>query len=709
MTQTLSSEHIFELSGLSCPACASKIEETINKAEKYEAVLNFATRKIVLRVAHGISHSDVLKFLQETVQRIEPGVKILSECCLFEASNTVQETNEEKAIKRASIALYSALMFFILALLVPSAYTAVKFFLFFAAYILSGYGCLKRAVTNIFKGEMFDECFLMSIATIGAFVIGEYAEGAAVMIFYGLGEKLQERTADYSRKSIKSLIELRPAYANLQIDGKLIETTPEKVQIGETIIIKPGEKVPLDSLVTEGFTSLDVSALSGESLPKSVKTGDEILSGSVNTGGLIQAKTLRLWNDSAAAKILEMAENAALNKAKTEKFITRFARYYTPAVVSIALLLAFIPPLILPQASLSTWLYRALVFLVASCPCALLISVPLAFFAGVGLASKRGILARGGNHLETLAETQTVLFDKTGTLTDGSFKITKIFPENGKSEEELLKLAVLAEAGSNHPIALSVLKASKQEKLPKGLSWEEKPGMGIIAKNSDESIIIAAGNTTLMKFCEVSSIPSETQATSVYIAKNGKLAGRIDFSQSIRPEASEAIEKLKKLGVKRIAMLTGDNKAEAQKTAQALGINEVYAELLPGDKVKTIEELKKTAKGKVIFAGDGINDAPALAASDIGFAMGTGTDIAMEAADIVVMSDNLLKLPEAITIGKRTKRTATLNIIITFTVKLIVLALGAAGLTKMWAAVFADVGTTIITALNSALLLKNSN
>lgn len=582
--------------------------------------------------------------------------------------------------------------------------------LFIISYIIVGGDVVKRAVKNIFKGQVFDENFLMSIATIGAFFIGEYPEGVAVMLFYQVGELFQSYAVGKSRKSIASLMDIRPDYANVKKGDELVKVDPDEVQIGDIIVIKAGEKIPLDGKVIEGSSMIDTSALTGESVPREVEVGSDILSGCININGVITAEITKEFGESTVSKILDLVENASSKKSNSEQFITKFARYYTPVVVIIAVFLAIIPPLVIDGATFSDWIYRALAFLVVSCPCALVISIPLSFFGGIGGASKKGVLVKGSNYLEALAETEIVVFDKTGTLTKGVFNVQEIHPE-GVSKEELLELTAHAESYSNHPISLS-LKRAYSKKIDNGRisDVEEISGHGVIATVDGKKVMV--GNIKLMKMMDIPYFKGELIGTIVHVAVNNKYIGYIVIADEVKEDSAQAIKELKAANIKQTVMLTGDNKSIGSKVAKELGLDKVYAELLPADKVEKLEELfsQKSKKGKLAFVGDGINDAPVLARADIGIAMGgLGSDAAIEAADVVIMTDEPSKIATTMKISKKTLKIAHQNIVFAIGIKIIVLILSAFGTTTMWAAIFADVGVTIIAVLNAfrALNVKN--
>ena len=582
--------------------------------------------------------------------------------------------------------------------------------LFIISYIIVGGDVVKRAVKNIFKGQVFDENFLMSIATIGAFFIGEYPEGVAVMLFYQVGELFQSYAVGKSRKSIASLMDIRPDYANVKKGDELVKVDPDEVQIGDIIVIKAGEKIPLDGKVIEGSSMIDTSALTGESIPREVEVGSDILSGCININGVITAEVTKEFGESTVSKILDLVENASSKKSNSEQFITKFARYYTPVVVIIAVFLAIIPPLVIDGATFSDWIYRALAFLVVSCPCALVVSIPLSFFGGIGGASRKGILVKGSNYLEALAETEIVVFDKTGTLTKGVFNVQEIHPE-GVSKEELLELTAYVESYSNHPISLSLKRAySKEIDNGRISDVEEISGHGVIATVDGKKVM--AGNIKLMKMMDIPYFKGELIGTAVHVAVNNKYIGYIVIADEVKEDSAQAIKELKAANIKQTVMLTGDNKSVGSKVAKELGLDKVYAELLPADKVEKLEELfsQKSKKGKLAFVGDGINDAPVLARADIGIAMGgLGSDAAIEAADIVIMTDEPSKIATAMKISKKTLKIANQNIVFAIGIKIIVLILSAFGIATMWAAIFADVGVTIIAVLNAfrALNVKN--
>ena len=582
--------------------------------------------------------------------------------------------------------------------------------LFIISYLIVGFEIIKKALRNIIRGKVFDENFLMTIATIGAFGIGEYPEAVAVMLFYQVGELFQSYAVDKSRKSISSLMDIRPDFANVEKEGKIEKVDPDDVELGDIIIIKPGEKVPLDGVILEGKSSLDTKALTGESLPRSVTEGEEILSGCINLNGVLRVETTKEYGQSTVSKILDLVENASSKKSKSENFITKFARYYTPIVVIIALFLAIVPPLLIDGATFSDWIYRALSFLVVSCPCALVISIPLSFFGGIGGASKMGILIKGSNYLEAISKAEIVVFDKTGTLTQGNFEVQKIVAIN-ISQEELLKTVAYAENYSNHPISLSVKNAYSRKINETDIqSTQELSGMGIVARIWDKDIIV--GNEKLMKEEEIEFSKTDDVGTVLYVAIDNKYVGYILIADKIKDDAKIAIESLKKNNVKKTVMLTGDKKSVGEDVAQKLGIDKVYTELLPDGKVKKVEKLlkEKRENGKLVFVGDGINDAPVLALADIGIAMGgLGSDAAIEAADVVIMTDEPSKIVNTIKLSKKTMKIVKENIVFAIFVKVLILILSALGLSTMWEAVFADVGVSVIAIINALRVLRVKN
>lgn len=611
-------------------------------------------------------------------------------------------------MKKRGIKIIISAILFVLALVIPFSNEWINNGLFIISYLVVGFEILKKAVRNIFRGKVFDENFLMAVATIGAFAIGEFPEAVAVMLFYQVGELFQSYAVDKSRKSIASLMDIRPDYANIEKDGKVEKVDPDEVKIGDIIIVKTGEKIPLDGVVIDGTSSLDTMALTGESVPRVVKTEDEVLSGCINKDGLLKIRVTKEFGESTVSKILDLVENASSKKSKSENFITKFAKYYTPTVVIIAVLLAFIPPIILKDFStFSVWLYRALSFLVVSCPCALVISIPLSFFGGIGGASKMGILIKGSNYLEALANTETVVFDKTGTLTEGIFEVQDIYAE-GIEKDELLRIVAHAENYSNHPIAKSVKKAYNKEIDEKIIkNPQELSGKGIWAKIDEKDILV--GNEKLMLEEKIDFKKRDEVGTILYVAIDKKYVGYVLIADKIKQDSPKTIRELKAMNIKETVMLTGDKKEVGEYVAKKLNMDKVYTELLPDGKVEKVEELlkQKSEKGKLVFVGDGINDAPVLTISDIGVAMGgLGSDAAIEAADIVIMTDETSKISKAINLSKKTMRIVRENIIFAIFVKIAVLVLTAFGASTMWEAVFADVGVSVIAIINALRMLN---
>ena len=621
-------------------------------------------------------------------------------------------------MKKRLYKIITSAILFVLALIIPFQNIWINRSIFILSYLIVGFEILKKAIRNIKRGKVFDENFLMSIATIGAFCIGEFPEAVAVMLFYQIGELFQGFAVDKSRKSISNLMDIRPDYANVLKDGKEEKIDPDEVKIGEIILVKPGEKVPIDGIVVEGSSFLDTKALTGESTPKKVCKDEEILSGCINLDGILKIKVTKKYDDSTVSKILELVENASSKKSKSEQFITKFAKYYTPIVVIIAIILAIVPPLIINAATFSEWIYRALSFLVVSCPCALVISIPLSFFGGIGGASKNGILIKGSNYLEGLSKLETVAFDKTGTLTEGVFDVQKITPV-GLTEEELLEIVALAEWYSNHPIAKSIKKAyNKNIEEIKIKDVQEISGKGIVAKieeieskGSKKEKQVLVGNEKLMEEYSISFDKCEDIGTILYTAINGIFSGTILISDKIKEDSVKCINLIKKNGIKQTIMLTGDKKEFAEHISKILGIDKVHSELLPDGKTEKMEQLlkEKSQNRKIAYVGDGINDAPVLTLADIGIAMGAfGSDSAIESADVVIMTDEPSKINTAIKISKKTMKIVRENIVFAISVKILVLFLSAVGIATMWSAVFADVGVSVIAILNSLRMLEKS-
>lgn len=695
---------ILLINGLSCTNCALKIEKAINKIEGVKsASVDFVSGKLTIETTHKHDLHKIVELASKIAKNIESDIKIV------ESENRNKEIYKFERIPKLNIVRFVVgVTLFFIALFIQLPFW-IGFGIYFASYILVGGKVVLKAFKNILRGQVFDENFLMSIATIGAFAIREFPEGVAVMLFYQVGYFFQSFAVNKSRKSISDLMDIRPDYVNIKVGEDIKRVSPEEINVGDIIIIKPGEKIPLDGTVIEGKSMIDTSSLTGESVPKKVKIGNEVLSGAINKNGLLTVKVNKKFSDSTVSKILDLVQNASSKKAPTENFITKFARYYTPIVVFTALTLAVIPPLAISGATFSDWINRALVFLVVSCPCALVISIPLGFFGGIGGASKKGILVKGSNYLEALNNVDTVVFDKTGTITKGVFNVTKINSINGETKEKLLEYASFAESYSNHPIATSILKAyGKVVNKNEIDDYDEISGHGIKVRVRGKEILV--GNAKLMHKEKIPFDEFSEVGTVVHIAIDGKYAGYLVISDEVKDDSKKAIQELKSIGVKKIVMLTGDSKAVGDKIGSCLGFDEVHSELLPGQKVENLEmlEKQKVTKGKLLFVGDGINDAPVLTRADVGIAMGgLGSDAAIEAADVVIMTDEPSKIVSAIKIAKRTRIIVWQNIFFAMSVKGIVLILGAGGIATMWEAVFADVGVTLIAVINSMRAIKN--
>lgn len=689
------------LGGLGCAVCAGKIEEGVSHIEGVAAAqVDFATELLTVTMKDGADIPSVEEEARRIAHSIESQI-------VFSRRDESMKPAVKKEFPITTIFLIIAGVLFGAALLVPEGPLSVS--LFVISYVLAGGEVVWRALRNLVRGNVFDENFLMTLATAGAFAIGEVPEAAAVMLFYGVGEWFQNRAVRRSRASIASLMDIRPDTANLIKEGELIRVSPEEVPVGAFIAVRPGEKIPLDGVVTEGTSSLDTTALTGESVPRDISPGESVLSGCVNLSGTLTIEVTKSFGESTVSKILELVQNASTKKAETEQFITRFARYYTPVVVILAAALAFLPPILIPGAAFGDWLNRALVFLVVSCPCALVISIPLSFFGGIGGASRNGILVKGGNTLEALARLNTVVFDKTGTLTKGSFEVIGIYPEAGFTDKELLRLAAAAESESTHPIARSVLSAYEGT-VDRSLLSEttEMAGRGIKARY--DGITVMAGNAALMETEGIAFRKPDEAGTVVYVAAGLKFAGSLVIADRIREDSAAVVKELRELGISRIAMLTGDNDQSARRAAEAIGIDEVHASLLPEDKVSVLEEIAKDKKpGTTLgFAGDGINDAPVLAGADVGIAMGAiGSDAAIEAADVVLMTDEPGKIAKAVRIARKTRRIVWQNVAFALAVKGIILLLGALGVATMWEAVFGDVGVALLAVLNAMRVMKS--
>jgi len=695
----------YKLKNLDCASCAAKIENELKKSADVKSVsVDFASS--ILHI-----ETDNINKIKIKIKEIEPEVEVISLSApepFAKSSFSINEFAENKSTIIKIVLVVALLIFGIYYenLIQNTKFKWAEYLVFITAYLISGWIIILKAGKNIFNGKIFDENFLMTIATIGAFALGEMAEGVAVMLFYVVGELFQDIAINRSRKSIKALSEIKPDYANLKRNGEIKKVSPESVTVGEQIIVKAGEKIPLDGKIIEGKSYVDTSALTGESVQRKVREKDIVLAGMINQSGLLTIKVTKLFNDSSITKILELVENAVSKKAQTEKFITTFAKYYTPVVVIGALLLAVIPPLLFSEQTFDDWIYRALVVLVISCPCALVISIPLGYFGGIGGASRKGVLVKGSNYLDALTKVKTVIFDKTGTLTKGEFKVAEIVSANGFKEEDILKYAAYAEAHSNHPIAKSILEAYQKEiKQNEISSVKEISGYGIQAKVRNNEVLI--GNDKLLHKEKIEHDKCDVEGTVVHVTVNKKYAGYIVISDALKDGAVETINELNKLKIKTV-MLSGDNKSAAEVYAKKLGIKEFYYELLPENKVEQIEMLIDSAKdGKVAFVGDGINDAPVIARADVGIAMGAlGSDAAVETADVVLMADSPMLVVHSIEIAKRTRKIVWQNIFFAMGVKLVFISLGIIGIATMWEAVFGDMGVAIIAILNAMRVMK---
>ncbi len=698
--QDIQTQRTVYLHGLNCADCARKIEEAAAKIDSVEsASLDLVTQRLTLTTTDAQSMPHALRIAAKIARDIEPDIQVA-----FTDKHESGESNKKRVLFYTALSVGA--VFFAVALL-SGATGILSLILYLMAYVLIGGEVVFRALKNITKGKIFDENFLMSLATISAFAIGEYPEGVAVMLFYQIGELFQDAAVNRSRRSITALMDIRPDYANLQTSEGTRRVSPEEVGVDDIIVVRPGEKIPLDGIVTSGSAALDTSALTGESLPRDVETGSEVLAGSINQSGLLTVRVTKAFGESTLSRILTLVQNASSKKAPTEAFISRFSRYYTPAVVFAALGLALIPPAFISGAVFSDWLNRALVFLVVSCPCALVISIPLGFFGGIGGASRNGILIKGGSYLEALSRVETAVFDKTGTLTQGVFKVSRIAADD---PDKLLYYAAHAEHSSTHPIAVSILKAYKGEVNERLISdLEEKAGFGISVTVDGKRVL--AGNARLMENENIAFKAAEEPGTVVYISIDNQFSGYIVISDELRPDSAAAIQSLKQLGVKKTVMLTGDSRAAGEVAAKQLGLDAVYTGLLPHQKVEKLEELsrQKTGRGTLIFVGDGINDAPVLARADVGIAMGgAGSDAAIEAADVVLMTDEPRRLPTAIRIARKTRHIVMQNIVFALGVKGVILILGAFGIATMWEAVFGDVGVALIAILNATRAMRTA-
>ena len=696
------------LNGLTCAHCASVIDEKVKHIDGVKnSNLNFTNKKLSVEIDCD-NEEKIIKNIIDIINDTEPGLDIQ-----IEGQREIKEDKTQKSIKNNEklnlLKIIAGAIVFIFAFYQEIAGRENKYSLliFLVAYLLVGGDVLYKALRNITKGRIFDENFLMSVATIGAIAIGELSEAVGVMLFYKIGEYLQELAVGKSRKSISELMQIRPDMANLKLGNTIKVVNPEDVNIGDYIIVKPGEKVPLDGVVIEGSSMMDTSALTGESVLRTVKKGDNLLSGFINKNALLTVQVTKDFSESTASKILDMVENASSKKSNTENFISVFSRYYTPIVVGLALLIAILPPIFMQGATFSEWIHRGLIFLVVSCPCALVLSIPLSYFSGIGVASKQGVLIKGSNYLEALRYVDTVVFDKTGTLTEGVFDVVKV-KTAGVSQDELMKFAAIAEANSNHPIAKSILKHyNKSVDLNKIEKYEEIAAHGIKVKYEKNTIL--AGNEKLMKANNIKFESNAEAGTVVYVAVDNKFIGYIVIADKIKKDSEQAIKDIKEQGIKQTVMLTGDNKEVATSVAKKLKLDKVFSNLLPNEKVDRIEELYvgRNEKEKIAFVGDGINDAPVLARVDVGIAMGgLGSDAAIEAADIVIMTDEPSKIAKGIQISKKTYKIVWQNIIFALGIKIIVMLFGAMGMASMWEAVFADVGVAILAVLNAMRIMK---
>lgn len=687
---------VYNLEGLGCASCAAKIETAASKLNNVNhAVVDFSSSRIFLDV-DSADMNELKAALQETVATYEPDVTVSEQSIKLEKPQLLTARNST---------FFLSLLSFVVALLAPPG--AAKITLYLLAYGLAGHEVIYKALRNIRRGQIFDENFLMALATVGAIAIGEFPEAASVMIFYRTGEFLQNLAVDRSRRSISALMAIKPETAHLQTADSTQDIPVEEVRIGDLLVVRPGERIPVDGKIMRGTSALDTSTLTGESLPREVQEGDAILAGAINLHGLLTIEASKLAKDSAVSRILDLVENATVNKAPTEDFITTFARYYTPVVVGVAALIAIIPPLFFGGV-FTDWFYRSLVFLVASCPCALVVSIPLGFFGGIGRASQQGILVKGSNFLQALHEADTIVFDKTGTLTSGYFTVQKVNASKPFTTEDVLEMAAHAESASSHPIARSIVRAFGGDNINEGsiTAVEELSGFGVRAQWQGAEILV--GSKHLLERFGVVVADNSDQA-GVYVAKDGRYVGSIVLADETKPSAASAVQALKSLGTK-IIMLTGDSSVVAKSVGERLGIDHVRSELLPHEKVEELERImtEKTGKGKVVFVGDGINDAPALARADVGVAMGAlGSDAAIATADVVLMTDDPYSVVESIDTARRTNRIVWQNIVLAFAVKLIVLALGALGMATLWEAVFADVGVTLLAVLNSTRIIAS--
>lgn len=699
-------KRIYTLKGLDCPHCASKIERAVAAAEGVsEASVDFMNQS--LKVIAEAEDDTLTAKIKEIVRSLEPEVEVIARSSV--KNKPAQEAKDSSSLMLVRIAVGAVLFGIGMAAHLAEADGIVQFGIFLAAYVILGFDVVWQAFRNIAKGRVFDENFLMTVSTVGAFCLGEYPEAAAVMLLYQIGEFFQSRAVCKSRRTISALLDIRPDTANVLRSGEPCEVPVEDVTVGERVLVRAGDRIPIDGIVCVGSSALDTAALTGESVPRQVGEGDAVLSGCINLRSPLTVEVTKTAEESTASRVIDMVENAAARKAPAEQFITAFARYYTPIVTGLAVLLALIPPLVF-GAAWSEWIRRALTFLIISCPCAVVISVPLTFFGGISAASRRGVLVKGGSYLEALSHVTAMAFDKTGTLTEGSFRVTEIRPAAGYTAEQLLRVAASAEQFSVHPVAQSICATCSEPLSPmEPDDLTELTGLGICAAVGDSEILL--GNAALMTRENIAFTPCDAAGTLVYAAVGGEYAGCIVVADSLKPDAKQAIGALRSAGIRRTVLLTGDNQVSAERVAGELGLDEVYAGLLPADKVQNIEALAQSlAKGeRLAFVGDGINDAPSLARADIGIAMGAlGTDAAIEAADVVLMTDEPQKLADAIAVARQTKRIVTQNLVFVLGVKAVLLVLGACGIAGMWLAVFGDVGMTVLAVLNAMRMLRST-
>lgn len=686
----------YRLKNLDCAHCANVIEKDLkNTPDVNFVVLNFATKTLII-------DSQDPGIVEEVVKKTTPQVEL-------EELQPSSEEESEPSPWRGLYPIILAVILYIIALIFRGQLHNLPFswgeYLFFvSAYLVAGGRILFNAGRNIIRGNVFDENFLMSVSTLGAIGIHELPEAVGVMLFFRVGEFFQDLSVERSRKSIKKLIEIRPDFANLKVNGKTKNVKPEEVRVNDIIVVRPGEKIPLDGEIIEGTSTVDTSPLTGEPIPRSVAPGSSVLAGMINQRGLLTIRVTRPYTESSVSKIMDLVESASARKSQTEKFITRFSKYYTPGVVSLAFLIAVIPPVLFGQ-ELHEWIYRALVLLVISCPCALVISIPLGYFGGIGGASRKGILVKGGVVLDKLTKIRCVIFDKTGTLTKGKFKVAKVWDVSNVPSEEVLKWAAIAEKHSNHPIATAILAAYHKDIDIEPDEFTEIPGLGIVAKFN--SYIVMVGNDRLLHEKDIPHEKCDWEGTVVHVSLNNTYIGSIEIADEIKEEAKEAVKELRKIGIKKVGMLTGDDEEVARKVSEILNLDFYKAQLLPEDKVWVLESLKESQKGDLAFVGDGINDAPVIAVADVGVAMGAlGSDAAIETADVVIMTDRLLKIPQAIKVSNRTRKIVWQNITLSLTIKGLFILLGAVGMATMWEAVFADVGVALIAVFNATRLLR---